>query len=124
MFKGSESTNFKTDTPQEKVYEAIQDELETLGSVVISDNGIIRISGTKFNGFSHEVIINGRIRTKENRYNIELDWEAKPNWFLVILTALCLVGIGIALLIFPYMASKDLQKKISTSLDNIKFEFK
>jgi len=124
MFKGSESTNFKTESSQEKVYESIQDELETLGSVTISDSGVIRITASRYSGFSHEAEITGRIRIKDNKYNIELEWEAKPNWVIVILVALCLFGVGLALLIFPYMANKEMQKKCRVALDNIKFDFK
>lgn len=124
MFKGSQSTNFKTEVPQEKVYEIVQDQLETIGSVEISDRGIIKINASKFSGFSHSCEITGTIRAKENKYTIELEWEAKPNWTIVILAALCLFGVGLVLLIFPHTANNDMLKKCASTLDNIRFDFK
>lgn len=124
MFKGSQSTNFKSDMPLEKVYELIEDELQTLGSGGITDNGTIRINASKFSGFACDCEITGRIRVRENKYSVELEWEAKPNWVIVIIASLCLFGLGLALLIIPYMSSNDIQKKSSTVLDNIRFGFK
>lgn len=124
MFKGSQNTNFKTDMLKEKVYEIIQENLETLGNVDISDKGQIRINPSRFNGFAHDCEITGTIREKEGKYSVELDWEAKPKWIIVIIAALCLVGLGLLLLILPFMANNDMQKKVSSSLENIRFEFK
>jgi hypothetical protein len=124
MFKGSQNTNFKADTPKEKVYEIIQENLETLGSVDISDRGQIRINASRFNGFVHDCEITGTVREKEGKYSVELEWEAKPKWIIVIIAALCLVGLGLGLLVLPFMANNDMQKKASSALDNIRFEFK
>lgn len=124
MFKGSQSTNFKTDKPKEKVYEVIQDNLETLGNVEISDRGQIKINASRFSGFAHDGEITGIIREKEGKYSVELEWEAKPKWLIIIIAALCLIGIGLALLILPFMANSDIQKKAASALDNIGFEFK
>lgn len=124
MFKGSQSTNFKTDKPREKVYEIIQDQLETLGNTEISERGIIKINASKYSSFAHDSEITGTIREKEGKYSIELEWEAKPKWVIIIILAFCLIGLGLALLIFPFMANNDMQKKAGTALDNIRFEFK
>lgn len=124
MFKGSLSTNFKTDQSKEKVYENIQDQLESLGSVELSDRGIIKINASKFSGFAHDCVIEGKIRERENKYTVELEWEANPNWGLVIIVSLCLFGLGLVLLIFPYMANADIQKRAASVLDNIRYDFK
>jgi hypothetical protein len=124
MFKGSQNTNFKTDKPKEKVYEVIQDNLETLGNVEISDRGQIKINASRFSGFAHDSEITGTIREKEGKYSVELEWEAKPKWIIIILAALCLVGLGLLLLVLPFMANNDMQKKAASALDNIRFEFK
>ena len=124
MFKGSQNTNFKSDSPIEKVHEIIQENLETLGSVDISDRGQIRINASRFNGFVHDCEITGTVREKEGKYSVELEWEAKPKWLIIIIAALCLVGLGLVLLILPFMANNDMQKKVSSALDNIRFEFK
>lgn len=123
MFKSSQSTNFKTDAPKETVYEDIQVQLQTLGSVEISERGVIKINASRFGGFAHDAEITGVIREKEGKYAVELDWEAKPKWLLVIIAAICLFGLGLALLILPYMASGDMQKKCCSVLDNIRFDF-
>lgn len=124
MFKGSQSTNFKTDKPKEKVYELIQDNLENFGSVDISDRGQIKINASRYSGFAHDSEITGTIREKEGKYSVEIEWEAKPKWIIIIILALCLMGIGLALLILPFMASNEIQKKAASALDNIRFEFK
>ena len=62
MFKGSQNTNFKSDSPIEKVHEIIQENLETLGSVQISDSGLIKINASRFDGFVHECEITGTVR--------------------------------------------------------------
>jgi hypothetical protein len=124
MFKGSQNTNFKSDSPKEKVFDTIQSNLETLGSVHISDNGQIKINASRFNGFAHDSEITGIVREKEGKYSVELDWEAKPKWLIVIIAALCLFGLGLALLILPFVANNDMQKKASSALDSISFEFK
>ena len=124
MFNGSQNTNFKTDKPKEKVYQVIQDNLETLGNVEISDSGLIKINASRFSGFAHDGEITGNIREKEGKYSVELEWEAKPKWIIIIIAGLCLFGLGLALLILPFMANNDIQKKAASALDIIHFEFK
>jgi hypothetical protein len=123
MFKGSNSTNFKTDKPKEKVYQVIQDNLETLGNVEISDRGQIKINASRFSGFIHDSEITGTIREKEGKYTVELEWEAKPKWLIFIIVAFFSCGLGLALLILPIIANSDMQKKAASALDNIRFEF-
>ena len=121
MFKANSSTNFKTDKPKAEVLKVIEENLETLGSVEISDNGVIKINASKNSSFSHDCIIDGKVREKEGKYSIDIDVEAKPT---VVLWVLPLCGIGLIMLILPYMAKGELQKKADRDLDNIRMEFK
>ncbi len=124
MFKGSQNINFKTDKPKEKVYQVIEDNLETLGNVDISDRGQIKINASRYSGFAHDSEITGTVREKEGRYTVELEWAANPKWIVIILVALCFMGIGLLLLILPYMANNEMQKKANSALDNLRYEFK
>ena len=124
MFKGSQNTNFKSDSPIEKVHEIIQENLQTLGSVQISDSGLIKINASRFDGFVHECEITGTVREKEGKYSLVLDWEAKPKWLIVIVIAVCTIGWGLPVLILPFIASNDMKKKASSALDNLSFELK
>jgi len=124
MFKGNQSTNFKSELPKDKVYETITDSLETIGSVIISERGHIKINASRFSGFAHDCEITGVIRDKDGKYFVELEWESTPKWVIIIIAALCLFGVGLALLVFPILANNDIQKKATSALDNIRFDFK
>jgi hypothetical protein len=121
MFKANSSTSFKTDKPKTEVFKVIEENLETLGSVEISDNGVIKINASKNSSFSHDCMIDGKVREKDGKYSIDIDVEAKPT---VVLWVLALCGIGLIMLILPYMAKGELSKKADRALDNIRMEFK
>jgi hypothetical protein len=122
MFKGSKSISLKSDKSKEKVIELIVENLETIGSVEISNRGSIKINTSRFNGFAHDSEINGFVDSKENKYTIELNWESKPKWLLIIIISLCSCGLGLVLLIMPLLANNDMQSKVLSICDKIKFE--
>jgi hypothetical protein len=95
-----------------------------IGGASISDRGMFTINASRYNGFSHDSEITGTVRERDGKYSIQLDWEAKPKWALVIIAAICTSGLGLLLLLFPYMASTDMQKKINTVMENLRFDFK
>lgn len=122
MFKGSQGVNFKTVKSKSEVHDLIEDELTSLGSVNVSERGVITIYANRYTSFAHNCEITGFIREKQGKYFLELEWEASPKWILIIFIAICSLGIGLLLLILPFMASNDMQKKCTTVMDNIRFE--
>jgi len=122
MFKANCSTSFKTEKSKSEVFAIIEDNLETLGSVVVSDSGNIQINAEKNNSFSHSCLIQGKIKERDGKYSIDLDIEVKPSiliWVLILFG-----GLGLILLALPLLAKNDLQKKADRALDNIRGDFK
>ena len=123
MFKGMTNVSFTTTKPKQEVFKVIEDELSSVGSVDINDRGTLKINASKMSGFAHDATIEGNIREKEGKYNIDIDFQAKPNttcWIIAIVTC----GWGLLLLILVAMAKSEMQKSIDRALDNIKREFK
>ena len=121
MFKSNCSTNFKTDKSKSEVFKTIEDNLDSLGSVEISDNGTIKINASKNNSFSHNCFIEGKIRENQGKYSIDLDIEVKPS-MMIWLMMFC--AVGILLLALPLLAKGELQKKTDRALENIRNEFR
>jgi hypothetical protein len=121
MFKSNCSTNFKTDKSKSEVFKTIEDNLDSLGSVEISDNGTIKINASKNNSFSHNCFIEGKIKENQGKYSIDLDIEVKPS-MIIFLLIIC-GGVGLLLFALPFLAKSDLQKKADRVLDNIRNEF-
>jgi len=125
MFKGSNNVSFKTDKPKEKVMEMIQDSIESVGSVDISDSGMIKINATKYGGFGHESSIEGTIREREGKYSVQIDFQSKLNtvgWIIFI----CTIGgfIGLLMFLFPILAKNEMTAKIDSAFSNIRMDFK
>lgn len=123
MFNGTNNLTFKTDQPKAKVFELIEEELQNLGSVDISDRGMIKINASKFSGFAHETIIEGSIREKEGKYTIQLDYKIKLNtvgWLIGI----CTLPFGLAIFIFPILAKNEVSQKAESAFNNLRAEFK
>lgn len=126
MFKGTQNLAFKTEIPQAKVFEIIEEELRILGSVNVSNVGMIQINSSKFNGFAYETNIEGLINVKEDRYTIQLDYESKLNTvgWLILICLFWLYGLGLLVLIFPGMAKGEIAKKIKSKFFHLGAEFK
>lgn len=126
LFSGSANTSFKTDRPFKEVVKLVQDTLENIGTVDISEKGQIVVNAKKFDNFSHEASIEGSIREKEGKFSIELNYEAQMTtvgWVLVVVGLFC-AGAGLLVLIFPFMSKNEMKKKIEKALDDIRFDFK
>jgi hypothetical protein len=123
MFKGFSSVSFTTTKPKQEVFKVIEDELQMVGSTDISDRGTLKISASKMTGFAHDASIEGSIREKEGKYNIDIEFQAKPNvicWVIVV----CLFPLGLAALILPSNAKGDMQRSVDRALENIRREYK
>lgn len=123
MFKANASIRFETSKPKKEVFELLEEELNTLGATEISERGAVRINGSKNNSFSHDVTIEGTIREKDGKYNVEIDANVKPT-IVAWIIALCLFPLGLAVLIMPNNAKGEIQQKANKALDNVKMELK
>ncbi len=122
MFKGNASTRFETSKPKEEIYQEVEHILDTLGSATVSSSGTISIAEGKFNGFGYTAEFDGRIIERNGTYTVDLDFQATPNIISWII-AICLFPIGLAILILPYNAKGDMQRKSERVMDDLKYGF-
>lgn len=126
LFSGTANSSFKSDKPFPEVLKLIQDALENVGPVDISDKGLIAINARGFSGFSHDASISGTIRGKDGKYFIDMNYEARMTtvaWVLVVIGFFCF-GAGLLVLLFPLLSKNDMKKKVEKALDDIRFESK
>lgn len=126
MFSGNSSTSFKATQSKNKVLGIIQESLESnLGAVEITEKGQIIINARKFDGFSHEVVMNGFIREKEGRYTLEINYETNANimFWIILVVGILFFFVGVLIFIFPLLAKNDIKAKVDKALDTLRFEF-
>ncbi len=119
MFSGNSSVSFNSSKPMAEVVKVVEEQLEVLGMPSVSSTGGITINGSRFNGFSYNPSIEGRISNREGKYSVTLDFQAKPDimgWAI----AICLLPIGLAVFILPNNAKSEIQRKSDQALAEIK----
>ena len=119
MFSGNSSVSFNSSKPMAEVVKVVEEQLEVLGMPSVSSTGGITINGSRFNGFSYNPSIEGRISNREGKYSVTLDFQAKPDimgWAI----AICLFPIGVAVFILPNNAKSEIQRKADQALGEIK----
>ncbi len=121
MFRGNLSIRINTSKSQEEVYNHVEDALEDLGRTSISNSGTISVLGSKFTGFGFASEIEGRIVKREDYYNLDLDFNSKPE-ILSWIIALCFFPVGMAMFILPYNAKGEFDKKAKRILNDLKYD--
>jgi len=119
MFKGNSRISFASTKSIEEIHETILEELENLGNSSISSSGNINIANTRYTGFGFTSNIIGRVSERNNKYSLDLDFECKPepfSWFI----AICFFPLGAAIMILPYNAKSEVQRKLDQTLTEIK----
>jgi hypothetical protein len=125
MFKGQQSISFTTKLSKEKTLSEIENSLTVLGNPMIIDVGRFTISpSNNFNGFAHETVFEGTLSNRDGKVNITLNYECKLNVLGWIILAIGFFAyfLGCLILLFPYNAKKDTEKKVKTVLQEIKFQ--
>src|SRR5574343_110590 len=100
MFKGNIITSFSTSKDKAKVLQYMEESLEAIGNVQISDSGSIKIASSRFDGFSYKSEITGLIKESEGKYTLSFDYMFSPTaigWVIAIL----LFPLGLAIFILP-----------------------
>jgi hypothetical protein len=126
LFSGTSSVTFKTEKPFNEVAKLVEGSLETIGSVEISEKGLIAVDAKRFDQFSHKSSIHGSVRERDGNYYVELNYSATMEvvgWILVVVGLFC-YGIGLLVLIFPFLSKNEMKKKTEKALDDLRFEFK
>lgn len=121
MFRDNLSIRINTSKSEEEVYNLVEDALEDLGRTSISNSGTIRISDSKFNGFGFVTEIDGRIVKRDDYYNLDLDFNSKPE-ILSWIIAICFFPIGAAIFVLPYNAKSEINKKANRILNDLKYD--
>ena len=119
MFSGNVSMSFKSSKSMEEVIKVVEEQLEVLGMPMVSSSGGITINGSRFNGFSYNPSIEGRLSNRDGKYSLTLEFQAKPDimgWAI----AICLFPIGVAVFILPNNAKSEIQRKSDQALAEIK----
>lgn len=119
MFSGNVTMSFKSSKPMTEVVKVVEEQLEVLGMPMVSSSGGITVNGSRFNGFSYNPSIEGRLSNRDGKYSLTLEFQAKPDimgWAI----AICLFPIGVAVFILPNNAKSEIQRKADQALAEIK----
>ena len=111
--------SFNSSKPMAEVVKVVEEQLEVLGMPSVSSSGGITINGSRFNGFSYNPSIEGRISNREGKYSVALYFKAEPDimgWAI----AICALPIGVAVFILPNNAKSEIQRKSDQALAEIK----
>lgn len=119
MFSGNVTMSFKSSKPMTEVVKVVEEQLEVLGMPMVSSSGGITVNGSRFNGFSYNPSIEGRLSNRDGKYSLTLEFQAKPDimgWAI----AICAFPIGVAVFILPNNAKSEIQRKADQALGEIK----
>jgi len=118
MFKGNASARFTASKPQDAVYKEVEESLHVLGHATVSSSGTISISEGKFSGFGYRAEFNGKIIERDGTYTLDLEFEAKPE-IIAWIISICFFPFGLLILILPYNAKGDIQRKANRVMDDL-----
>ena len=100
----------------------VVDCFSTLGEVEISKSGSFEIAGKKFASFTHKVDIDGSIRKKDDKAAIEVNYRIQPQ-IITWIICICFFPFGLAILLLPYNAKMDLERRVEKSCRALRDEF-
>jgi hypothetical protein len=119
MFKGTTSLSFKSTKAKSEVLKVVEEQLENLGMVSISETGGITISSGRFDGTGYKTSIVGRVSDRDGKFTVTLDFEAKPDTMGWVI-AICFFPIGLAVFILPNNAKGDIQRRADQAISEIR----
>jgi hypothetical protein len=118
MFNGEERVTISTDTPAEEFDEKVNEALESLGQVEISEGGSIAIfPKTSMVSFLSTVTISGKIKRTDDGYKVNLQYDISPSpvcWVAAILL-FCFSLVGGAIILAPLVLDKPNVARIAES---------
>lgn len=100
----------------------VVDCFSVLGEVELSKSGQFEIDGKKFASFTHKVDIDGSIRKKDDRAVIEVNYRIQPQIICWIISV-CFFPLGLAILLLPFNAKNDLDRRLEKSCKALRDEF-
>lgn len=122
MFAGDEVVRFESSDPRADVIERIQEALETLGDVDITKKGTIHIMRkSAFASVLSETTISGKIREKDGRYTVSVDYDCTLTgfgWVIFVLGILFFL-VGLLVLIAPYMKKQAIETAVRRHLRDL-----
>jgi len=119
MFKGNASVRFTVSKPEDAIYKETEQTLDVLGRATVSSSGTISISEGKLSGFGYKAEFDGKIVERDGTYTVYLDFQAKPG-IIAWIISIFLFPFGLAVLILPYNAKGDIQRKVERAMDELK----
>jgi hypothetical protein len=125
MFSGSTNLVFRTDKPPAEVFSFVEDELSSIGRTVITEGGQITIDTADFRSNIYESRIEGTIRGRDGRYQINIDYSSTFStlgWVIFVLT-LIVWFIGLLWLFVPGSAKSRMRNKLERAMGNIRFHY-
>ena len=127
MFSSEEILRLRSSKNKEEVLAKIKDNLEDLGEVSISKNGLISIipSG-KYLGLLNDTVIDGTIKDTSGEYKLVISFKCSPTitaWIIVGLGVLfCLIIGGFVAFIPAYSAKNKIERDIKRLMGNLNFD--
>jgi hypothetical protein len=128
MFKGESSVKFHTSDPTPKILESVEESLERLGKVSISNKGLITISPKdKFHSVLTDTTIEGKFEKgrKPNEYSVTLSYSCAPsvlNWAVMVIGTLSLC-IGWVAIFETIMKKGVVSKELQAALSDLEGSF-
>ena len=126
MFNGEESVRIRTDLPKEKLEEIIEDCLGRVGAVEFFKGGRFEIISPTFKAFASDAKVDGQLSPgrKEGEWNLRVSYSVQPNvvcWVIAVVGFL-FVLIGPLILLIPFLAKGEIQKKVGQALQEVEDE--
>jgi len=118
MFSDSVRKTIKSKKKLVDFLKELKDELENIGTPKISKKGVINVSCDRMNNFASKVLIDGRVKKKDGKYRVELDFEIKPE-IITWIIAICCFPIGLLIFVLPYNLKSDVLRKIENVMNNL-----
>ncbi len=129
MFSGDERASIATEVHEEDFYQKVQDALEPLGDVEVSEDGDISISpNAAMTSFASTLNISGKVKSTDDGYKVDVSYDLSPSAVLWIgaIALGCFVFpiVGFVAIIAPLVLDKpNVQKATEKALRDLKDEF-
>lgn len=115
MFSGEERVRISLEgVDQHAFIRELVDCFSSIGDVEMSKSGSFEISSRKFESFTHKVFIDGSVRAKEGKATVVVNYRIQPQ-IITWIIAVCFFPLGLAVLLLPYNAKTDLDRRVEKS---------
>lgn len=121
MFRGEESIRVRAAKSASDMESVVDHAFERIGRVEFFKSGDFEVYDRRLQTSMATTVITGRLikSRKGDEWEVVVEYEVRPTglcWVLVVLGALFLFLLGLLLLLIPYTAKSDIQRRINNAL--------